>query len=88
MKSKQDPKQLQRCFILIDLLIQELDSVTEKHTPIAKTLREKLGSAQDTLLELYEDVYIKGNIGRTSFFQILQNKFNYNIEMLEKKLTK
>jgi hypothetical protein len=88
MKKKQDPKQLQRCFILIDLLIQELDTVTEKHTPITKVLRAQLGSVQDTLIKLYEDVYIKGNIGRTAFFQILQNKFNYNIEMLEKKLQK
>jgi hypothetical protein len=81
-------KQLQRSFILIDLLIQEIDTVTEKPMPKTIVLRERLGAAQDVLIEMFDDVYAKSNIQRTSFFQTVQKKFNYNLEREEKKLFK
>jgi len=81
-------QQLQRCFILIDLLIQEIDTVTEKPLPMTVTLRERLELSQETLIELFEDVYAKSNIKRTSFFQTVQEKVNYIINIQEKKLFK
>ena len=85
---KENQKQLQRCFVLIDLLIQEIDTVTEKPTTMTLKLRERLGLSQETLIELFDDVYVKSNIHRTAFFQTVQQKLNYNLEREEKKLFK
>ena len=85
---KDNKQQLQRSFILIDLLIQEIDTVAEKPMPKTIVLRERLGAAQDVLIEMFDDVYAKSNIQRTSFFQTVQKKFNYNLEREEKKLFK
>ena len=85
---KENQKQLQRCFILIDLLIQEIDTVTEKPMPMTLKLKERLELSQETLIELFEDVYKKSNIHRTSFFQTVQQKLNYNLDRQQQKLFK
>jgi len=85
---KENQKQLQRCFVLIDLLIQEIDTVTEKPMPMTLKLRERLGLSQETLIELFDDVYAKSNISRTTFFQTVQEELNYNLDRQEQKLFK
>ena len=85
---KENQKQLQRCFVLIDLLIQEIDTVTENPMPMTLKLRERLGLSQETLIELFDDVYAKSNISRTTFFQTVQKKLNYNLDRQEQKLFK
>ena len=85
---KENQKQLIKCVVLIDLLIQEIDISTEKPTSMALKLRERLGLSQETLIELLDDVYAKSNISKTTFFQTLQNKFNYILDRQEQKLFK
>ena len=85
---QENQKQLMKCVVLIDLLIQEIDISTEKPTSMALKLRERLGLSQETLIELLDDVYAKSNISKTTFFQTLQNKFNYILDREEKKLFK
>jgi len=85
---KENQEQLIKCVVLIGLLIQEIDTVTEKPTSMALKLRERLGLSQETLTELLDDVYAKSNISRTTFFQTLQNKFNYILDREKQKLFK
>ena len=85
---KENQKQLIKCVVLIDLLIQEIDISTEKPTSMALKLRERLGLSQETLIELLDDVYAKSNISKTTFFQTLQNKFNYILDREKQKLFK
>jgi hypothetical protein len=85
---KENQEQLIKCVVLIGLLIQEIDTVTEKPTSMALKLRERLGLSQETLIELFDDVYAKSNISRTTFFQTVQKKLNYNLDRQEQKLFK
>ena len=85
---QENQKQLMKCVVLIDLLIQEIDISTEKPTSMALKLRERLGLSQETLIELLDDVYAKSNISKTTFFQTLQNKFNYILDREKQKLFK
>ena len=79
-------KELSRCFVLIDLLIQEIDSVTDKPLDVTTLLRERLELTQESLIEIFEDVYDKSNIKRTNFFQTIQQKLNYILERESKRL--
>ena len=86
MNDKQ--KELSRCFILIDLLIQEIDEIKDKKLDNTIVLMERLNLAQQSLIELFEDVYNKSAINKTNFFQTIQQKLNYNLDKESKKYLK
>ena len=69
-------KKLSKIFVLVDLLVQEIDEPTMKPTKETKMLQDKLRETQLILNPILDKFYNKEVI-KSTFFTKMQNKFNY-----------
>jgi hypothetical protein len=70
-------KKLAKIFVLIDLLIQEIDDSTRTPTKESKAIQDKAKELQAMLEPLLDRFYDNKSVKQSNFFQTLQNKFNY-----------
>jgi hypothetical protein len=70
-------KKLAKIFVLIDLLIQEIDDPTRTPTKESKAIQDKAKELQAMLEPLLDRFYDNKSVKQSNFFQTLQNKFNY-----------
>jgi hypothetical protein len=73
---KETQKKLAKIFILVDLLITEIDEPTKVPTKETKIIQDKAVELQKLLEPVLERFY-NGNVKQSNFFITLQNKFNY-----------
>jgi len=70
-------KKLSKIFVLVDLLIQEIDDPVKVPTKETKQIQDKARELQDMIIPVLNRFYSGGSISETVFFTTLQNKFNY-----------
>ena len=73
---KETQKKLAKIFVLVDLLITEIDEPTKQPTPETKKIQDKSRELQ-SLLEPVLSRFYNGSPKQTTFFIELQRKFNY-----------
>lgn len=73
---KETQKKLAKIFVLIDLLVTEIDEPTKQPTPETKKIQDKSMELQK-LLEPVLSRFYNGSPKQTTFFIELQRKFNY-----------
>ena len=69
-------KKLSKIFVLVDLLIQEIDDPVKKPTKETKKIQDKARELQNMLIPVIDKFYTN-EISKTTFFLTMQNKFEY-----------
>ena len=70
-------KKLAKLFILNDLLIQEIDDPMVKVTDETKAIYDKSIELQELLIPVVDQFYKSKTVSQSTFFLIMQDKFNY-----------
>lgn len=70
-------KKLSKILVLTDLLIQEIDDPVLTPTKQTKQIQDKARELQEMLNPVIDKFYSKKDISKSTFFYIMQNKFNY-----------
>lgn len=70
-------KKLSKIFVLVDLLVQEIDEPVMTPTKQTKEIQDKAIELQYLLEPILSKFYDNKEVIKTNFFQIMQNKFNY-----------
>ncbi|MGK0446516.1 MAG: hypothetical protein ACJA2M_000285 [Polaribacter sp.] len=84
----QEQKNYSKSLILIDMLIENIDDIKENLTPEMKLIRRDLDSLQDKIIPLVDEIYKNKFVRKSTFYQILQEKFNYNLDRELKRYKK
>ena len=75
--NKETQKKLAKLFVLVDLLVQEIDYKDRVPTKETKAIQDKAKELQQMLEPVLERFYNNNGVSSSTFFLILQNKFNY-----------
>tara|TARA_R110000850_G_scaffold130004_1_gene250482 strand:- start:525 stop:782 length:258 start_codon:yes stop_codon:yes gene_type:complete len=78
-------KNYSKSLVLIDMLIENIDDIKENLTPEMKLIRLDLDSLQNKIIPLVDEIYKNKFVRKSTFYQILQEKFNYNLDRELKK---
>jgi hypothetical protein len=70
-------KKLAKIFVLVDLLVQEIDEPVMTPTKQTKQIQDKARELQYLLEPVLFNFYDNKEVIKSNFFQIMQNKFNY-----------
>jgi hypothetical protein len=70
-------KKLAKIFVLVDLLVQEIDEPVMTPTKQTKQIQDKARELQYLLEPVLFNFYDNKEVIKSNFFQIIQNKFNY-----------
>jgi hypothetical protein len=70
-------KKLAKIFVLVDLLVQEIDEPVMTPTKQTKEIQDKARELQYLLEPVLFNFYDNKEVIKSNFFQIMQNKFNY-----------
>ena len=70
-------KKLSKIFVLVDLLVQEIDEPVMKPTKQTKEIQDKARELQTLLEPVLSKFYDNQSVKQSNFFQTMQNKFNY-----------
>jgi hypothetical protein len=70
-------KKLAKLFILNDLLIQEIDDPMVNVTDETKAIYDKSIELQELLIPVVDQFYQSKTVSQSTFFLIMQDKFNY-----------
>jgi len=70
-------KKLAKIFVLVDLLVQEIDEPVMTPTKQTKEIQDKARELQYLLEFVLVKFYDNKEVIKSNFFQIMQNKFNY-----------
>jgi hypothetical protein len=70
-------KKLARVFVLVDLLVQEIDEPVMTPTKQTKQIQDKARELQELLLPVLQKFYENKTVSQSNFFQTMQNKFYY-----------
>jgi hypothetical protein len=70
------------------MLIENIDDIKENLTPEMKLIRRDLDSLQDKIIPLVDEIYKNKFVRKSTFYQILQEKFNYNLDRELKRYKK
>lgn len=70
-------KKLAKIFVLVDLLVQEIDEPVMTPTKQTKEIQDKARELQYLLEPVLVNFYDNKEVIKSNFFQIMQNKFNY-----------
>jgi len=70
-------KKLAKLFILNDLLIQEIDDPMVNVTDETKAIYDKSIELQELLIPVVDQFYKSKTVSQSTFFLIMQDKFNY-----------
>ena len=81
-------KNYSKSLVLIDMLIENIDDIKENLTPEMKLIRLDLDSLQNKIIPLVDEIYKNKFVRKSTFYQILQEKFNYNLDRELKKYKK
>tara|TARA_R110000782_G_scaffold89647_1_gene172335 strand:+ start:661 stop:870 length:210 start_codon:yes stop_codon:yes gene_type:complete len=67
------------------MLIENIDDIKEELKPEMKLIRLDLDSLQNKIIPLVDEIYKNKFVRKSTFYQILQEKFNYNLDRELKK---
>lgn len=70
-------KKLSKIFVLVDLLVQEIDEPVMTPTKQTKEIQDKARELQSLLEPVLNQFYDNKSVRQTTFFLTMQNKFNY-----------
>lgn len=70
-------KKLSKIFVLVDLLIQEIDDPVKTPTKQTKEIQDKAIELQVLLEPVLTQFYDNKSVKQSTFFITMQNKFNY-----------
>jgi hypothetical protein len=70
-------KKLAKIFVLVDLLVQEIDEPVMTPTKQTKQIQDKARELQCLLEPVLFNFYDNKEVIKSNFFQIMQNKINY-----------
>jgi len=70
-------KKLSKIFVLVDLLIQEIDDPVKTPTKQTKEIQDKAIELQLLLEPVLTKFYDNKEVKQSTFFITMQNKFNY-----------
>lgn len=70
-------KKLSKIFVLVDLLVQEIDEPVMTPTKQTKEIQDKARELQKLLEPVIDKFYKNKTVQRSIFFTTLQRKFNY-----------
>jgi len=70
-------KKLSKIFVLVDLLIQEIDDPVKTPTKQTKIIQDKARELQELLEPVLSNFYNNKEVKKSTFFITMQNKFNY-----------
>jgi hypothetical protein len=70
-------KKLSKIFVLVDLLVQEIDEPVMTPTKQTKEIQDKARELQTLLEPVLSKFYDNQSVKQSNFFQTMQNKFNY-----------
>ena len=70
-------KKLAKLFVLNDLLIQEIDDPMVNVTDETKAIKDKCIELQELLIPVVDQFYKSKVVSQSTFFLIMQEKFNY-----------
>lgn len=70
-------KKLAKIFVLVDLLIQEIDDPVKTPTKQTKQIQDKAKELQSMLEPVLNSFYNNKEVKKSTFFITMQNKFNY-----------
>lgn len=70
-------KKLSKIFVLVDLLIQEIDDPVKTPTKQTKQIQDKAKELQSMLEPVLNSFYNNKEVKKSTFFITMQNKFNY-----------
>jgi hypothetical protein len=70
-------KKLYKIFVLVDLLVQEIDEPVMIPTKQTKEIQDKARELQTLLEPVLSKFYDNQSVKQSNFFQTMQNKFNY-----------
>jgi hypothetical protein len=76
----QEQKNYSKFLISISMSIESIDDIKEDLTPEIKLIRLDLESLQNKIIPLVDEIYKNKFLRKSTFYQILQEKFNYNLE--------
>ena len=77
MTPTQAQKKLAKLFVLNDLLIQEIDDPMVNVTDETKAIYDKSIELQELLIPVVDQFYESKIVSQSTFFLIMQEKFNY-----------
>ena len=78
-------KNYSKFLVLINMSIESIDDIKENLTPEMKLIRLDLDSLQNKIIPLVDEIYKNKFLRKSTFYQILQEKFNYNLDRELKK---
>ena len=70
-------KKLSKIFVLVDLLVQEIDEPVMTPTKQTKQIQDKARELQALLEPVLSKFYDNQLVKKSTFFITMQNKFNY-----------
>ena len=70
-------KKLAKIFVLVDLLVQEIDEPVMTPTKQTKQIQDKARELQALLEPVLSKFYDNQAVKQSTFFITMQNKFNY-----------
>jgi len=70
-------KKLAKLFVLNDILIQEIDDPMVNVTDETKAIYDKSIELQELLIPVVDQFYKSKTVSQSTFFLIMQDKFNY-----------
>jgi hypothetical protein len=76
----QEQKNYSKFLISISMSIESIDDIKEDLTPEIKLIRRDLDSLQNKIIPLVDEIYKNKFLRKSTFYQILQEKFNYNLD--------
>jgi len=75
-----EQKKLIKDFVLINILINDIEEPNKTPTKEIKAVYDVLKQAIEPMEKIIDKVYQSKRIRQTNFIQVLENKFDYNIE--------
>ena len=85
---EEDKIKLIRDFVLISILINDIEEPDKVPTKEVKAIYDVLKQAINPMETIIDKVYQSKNVSSTKFIQDLEKKFNYNIEREAKRYKK
>jgi hypothetical protein len=73
-------KNYSKFLVLINMSIESIDDIKENLRPEMKLIRLDLESLQNKIIPLVDEIYKNKFVRKSTFYQILQEKFNYNLD--------
>jgi hypothetical protein len=67
-------------FVLIDMLIQDIDEPLKVPTKSTKILFDKLKESQELLMPILDQFYSHKGVSMTNYYQVVQEKIGYNLK--------